>query len=125
MLVEGRRQLTGLRNSAHEDPNVADLLRKSGDDLAQAYNVGFAANVTGESVQLPEHVREEVVRIGREALLNAFRHASASLVRLDIAQSPERLELVVADNGRGLPASAATDTEVSVFPSHWGLIGSD
>jgi signal transduction histidine kinase/ligand-binding sensor domain-containing protein len=123
MLVEGRKQLTGLRNSAHEDPNVADLLRKSGDDLAQAYNVGFAANVTGESVQLPEHVREEVVRIGREALLNAFRHASASLVRLDVAQSPDRLELEVADNGRGLPASAATDTGESVFPGHWGLIG--
>jgi signal transduction histidine kinase/ligand-binding sensor domain-containing protein len=135
MLVEGRKQLTGLRSSGEGNPNVADLLRKSGDDLAQAYNVRFAANVTGESVQLPEHVREEVVRIGREALLNAFRHASASLVRLDVAQSPERLELEVADDGRGLPASApaggslagrsvaATDTGESVFPGHWGLIG--
>jgi signal transduction histidine kinase len=123
MLVEGRKQLTGLRSSGEEDPNVADLLRKNGDDLAQAYNVKFAANVTGESVQLPEHVREEVVRIGREALLNAFRHASASLVRLDVAQSPERLELEVADDGRGLPASAATDTGELVFPGHWGLIG--
>jgi signal transduction histidine kinase/ligand-binding sensor domain-containing protein len=135
MLVEGRKQLTGLRSSGKEDPNVADLLRKSGDELAQAYNVRFAANVTGESVQLPEHVREEVVRIGREALLNAFRHASASLVRLDVAQSPQRLELEVADDGRGLPASApaggslagrsvaATDTGESVFPGHWGLIG--
>jgi signal transduction histidine kinase len=104
--------------------------------------VRFAANVTGESVQLPEHVREEVVRIGREALLNAFRHASASLVSLDVAQFPERLELEVADDGRGLPSSAtadsplgipslvarsrsvaATDTGESVFPGHWGLIG--
>ena len=123
MLAEGRSRLTGLRSFAHGDASAADLLRKSGDELAQAYNIGFAANVTGETVQLPEHMREEIVRIGREALLNAFRHASASVVRLDIAQSPERLEVEVTDNGRGLPASAAIGAETPVRAGHWGLIG--
>jgi signal transduction histidine kinase len=123
MLGEGRSRLTGLRSFAHGDASAADLLRKSGDDLAQAYNIGFAANVTGETVQLPEHMREEVVRIGREALLNAFRHASASVVRLDIVQSPERLEVEVTDNGRGLPESAGIGAETPVLPGHWGLIG--
>jgi signal transduction histidine kinase len=123
MLGEGRSRLTGLRSFAHGDASAADLLRKSGDDLAQAYNIEFAANVTGETVQLPEHVREEVVRIGREALLNAFRHASASVVRLDIVQSPERFEVEVTDNGRGLPESAAIGAETPVRPGHWGLIG--
>jgi signal transduction histidine kinase len=123
MLGEGRSRLTGLRSFAHGDASAADLLRESGDHLAQAYNIGLAANVTGETVQLPEHMREEVVRIGREALLNAFRHASASVVRLDIAQSPERLEVEVTDNGRGLPESAAKGAETPVRPGHWGLIG--
>jgi signal transduction histidine kinase/ligand-binding sensor domain-containing protein len=123
MLGEGRSRLTGLRSFAHGDTSAADLLRKSGDELAQAYKIGFAANVTGQMVQLPEHMREEVVRIGREALLNAFRHASASVVRLDIAQSPERLEVEVTDDGRGLPASAAIGAETPVRPGHWGLIG--
>ena len=123
MLGEGRSRLTGLRSFAHGDASTADLLRKSGDELAQAYNIGFAANVTGETVQLPEHMREEIVRIGREALLNAFRHASASVVRLNIAQSPERLEVEVTDNGRGLPAAAEVGTEAPVRPGHWGLIG--
>jgi signal transduction histidine kinase len=68
-------------------------------------------------------MREEIVRIGREALLNAFRHASASVVRLDIAQSPERLEVEVSDDGRGLPASAAIGAETPVRLGHWGLIG--
>jgi len=123
MLGEGRSRLTGLRGFAHGDASAADLLRRSGDELAQAYSVGFSANVTGETVQLPDHMREEIVRIGREALLNAFRHASASVVRLDIVQSPERLEVEVTDNGRGLPASAAIGAEAPVRPGHWGLIG--
>ena len=74
-------------------------------------------------LSFPEHVREEVVRIGREALLNAFRHAAASVVRLNILQSPECLEVEVTDDGRGLPESAAAIADTPVHAGHWGLIG--
>jgi signal transduction histidine kinase len=123
MLVEGRNRLTGLRGASPHHADVALLLRSSGEELAQAYGVGFSSEETGEAVPLAAHVREEVVRIGREALLNAFRHAGASLVRLSLAQSPERFELLVEDNGRGLPAAAMVSTGTAMPPGHWGLIG--
>ena len=123
MLGEGRSRLTGLRGFTRDGAGAVELLRKSGDELAQAYKIRFAAEVRGEAVELPEHVREEVVRIGREALLNAFRHAAAALVQLNISQSPERLEVEITDDGRGLPESAATIADTPVHAGHWGLIG--
>jgi signal transduction histidine kinase/ligand-binding sensor domain-containing protein len=123
MLSEGRSRLTGLRGAMRNGASAVELLRKSGDELAQAYRIRFAADVRGETVDLPEHVREEVVRIGREALLNAFRHAAASVVRLNILQSPECLEVEVTDDGRGLPESAAVIADTPVHAGHWGLIG--
>jgi signal transduction histidine kinase/streptogramin lyase len=123
MLGEGRNRLTGLRSFTRDGTGAVELLQKSGDELAQAYKIKFAARVSGERVELPEHMREEVVRIGREALLNAFRHADASVVRLDIAQSLECLEIEVMDDGRGLPESAALRADTPIRAGHWGLIG--
>lgn len=123
MLGEGRNRLTGLRSFSPDGTGAVEMLRKSGDELAQAYKISFAAGVSGEAVELPEHVREEVVRIGREALLNAFRHADASEVRLDITQSAGCLHVEVTDNGRGLPESAALKADTPIRDGHWGLIG--
>ena len=124
MLGEGRNRLTGLRSFTPGGAGAVEMLRRSGDELAQAYKVRFAAGVSGTTVELPEHVREEVVRIGREALLNAFRHADASVVRLEISQSPACLEVEITDDGRGLPESAAAmKADTPIHAGHWGLIG--
>jgi signal transduction histidine kinase/ligand-binding sensor domain-containing protein len=123
MLGEGRNRLTGLRSFTRDGTGAVDMLRKSGDELAQAYKIRFSAEVSGAAVEIPEHVREEVVRIGREALLNAFRHADASAVRLEISQSPACLEVEISDDGRGLPESAATIADTPIRAGHWGLIG--
>jgi len=64
-------------------------------------------------------VRDEVYRIGREALVNAFRHARASTVELEIHYAPKRLRLHVRDDGRGIDPEVAT----SGADGHWGLVG--
>ena len=123
MLGEGRNRLTGLRSFTREGAGAMQLLKKSGEDLAQAYKTGFTAVVSGTAPELPEHIREEVVRIGREALLNAFRHAEASMVRLEISQSPVSVEVDISDDGRGLPESAVMTADTPIRAGHWGLIG--
>lgn len=123
MLAEGRQQLTGLRGSCSQDTDVAQLLRRSGEELAQACHVEFCMQERGEASALPAHVREELVRIGREALLNAFRHAGGTRVSLSITHHSQGVQLLVEDNGRGLPAAAAVSTGSAMLPGHWGLIG--
>jgi signal transduction histidine kinase len=45
---------------------------------------------------------QEAYRIGREALLNAFRHSEASQVELELEYAPTRLRVAVRDNGKGM-----------------------
>jgi signal transduction histidine kinase len=47
-------------------------------------------------------IRDEVYRIGREALLNAFRHSQASQVEVELVYAPTRLRIAVRDDGKGI-----------------------
>jgi signal transduction histidine kinase len=60
------------------------------------------------------------VSIAREALVNAFRHARAKSVELDIRYSRKMLRLRVRDDGVGM------DSKVQIEggrPGHYGLPG--
>jgi len=65
-------------------------------------------------------VRHEAEHIGREALLNAARHARAAAVQLVVQQTPARLVLEVRDDGRGM---AALREYAAGRAGHWGLAG--
>lgn len=47
---------------------------------------------------------EALLRIAQEAITNAARHGQASAVRLALSADADGLQLLVEDNGRGLPA---------------------
>lgn len=57
--------------------------------------------------ELPPAVAEAVYGIAREALTNALRHAPGAAVRLRIARHPASMEIVVDDEGGGVPGKAA------------------
>jgi two-component system sensor histidine kinase UhpB len=48
-----------------------------------------------------------IYRIAQEGLNNALRHAGARTIRLELRLDDERLELVVTDDGRGIPSDEA------------------
>ena len=54
------------------------------------------------SRDLPPIVRDEVYRIAVEALRNAFRHAEANGVEVEIRYDPRQFRLRVRDDGRGI-----------------------
>jgi len=55
----------------------------------------------GESRDLLPLVRDEVYRIGGEAVRNAFRHAQAMRIEMDIHYDRRVLRLRVRDDGKG------------------------
>ena len=66
---------------------------------------GFAAEVTVDPAA--EGVADDVVfSIARELLANAVKHSGARRVRVDVRRRRGRVELVVADDGVGIPAGA-------------------
>ena len=59
---------------------------------------------------LPCDVATAAFRIFQEALTNVVRHAQASRVHVGCAVKEEALELIVADDGKGMPAGAEHDS---------------
>jgi signal transduction histidine kinase len=51
---------------------------------------------------LPPILRDEVYRIGREALLNAFRHSQAKNIEVEVEYAANRLSILVRDDGCGI-----------------------
>lgn len=71
-------------------------------ELCPEAHVDFRLLVQGKSRQLHPVVREEAYRIGREAVVNAFRHSEASRVEVDLEYASKRLRIAVRDNGKGI-----------------------
>jgi signal transduction histidine kinase len=63
--------------------------------------------VEGKSRELPPLVRDEVYRIASEALRNAFRHASARRIEVEIHYDSRQFRLRVRDDGRGVDSERA------------------
>jgi signal transduction histidine kinase len=96
----------GLRSSAVVTNDLAHAISMLGEELAadQAGQnpVEFRLHVEGTSRDLPPLVRDEVYRIVVEALRNAFQHARARLIEMDIHYDQRQLRLRVRDNGKGI-----------------------
>jgi signal transduction histidine kinase len=64
-------------------------------------------------------IRDDVYRIGREALANAFRHSAGSRIEVAVERARDVLRVRVRDDGRGI------DPEIlrAGRDGHWGLSG--
>lgn len=106
-IIEGRDTVTGLRGTISTDNDVARAIRSIGEGLAAEQTDGqddslLLVHVEGEARDLAPLVRDEVYRIAIEALRNAFRHANAKRIDVDIHYDKRRFRLQVRDNGQGI-----------------------
>jgi signal transduction histidine kinase/ligand-binding sensor domain-containing protein len=120
VLLEGRDRVTELRSRVRDSATLGERLQRIGEELSAEHGVPLVATLRGEGEPLSERTRSEAEHIGREALLNAFRHAGAARVQLVLQQSSARLVLDVIDDGRGMPA---TQEYAAGRAGHWGLAG--
>jgi signal transduction histidine kinase len=97
---EGRKVLQGLRGASPDAEPLDAALRRFDRESAEA-GTRFRVSVAGAARPLHPIVREEVYCVCREALLNAFRHARAKAVEVEIEYSPRDLRIAVRDDGGG------------------------
>lgn len=119
VLAEGRNQVRGLRSAPHLD-DLPHMFGELAQQLREEQAADFALIVTGQQTTLTEAAREHLYHIGREALLNAFRHAGASRIELELGYAQAYFTLLVRDDGRGIDEKVLAAGEM---PGHWGLIG--
>ena len=119
-LIEGRDEVMGLRSAARADLPLAEALQHFGQRLAAGLPPRFAMLVRGTPRPLPMLVKDEVFAIGREAIGNAFRHAHATEITLELEFHGHGLTLVVRDDGRGIAPEVLAQGDRE---GRWGLVG--
>jgi signal transduction histidine kinase/ligand-binding sensor domain-containing protein len=107
-VAEGRDAVQGLRSSVVVKNDLARAITTFGEGLASDQNgrqpPDFRVLVEGASRDLAPLVRDELYRIAGEALRNAFRHAGARRVEVEIHYDTRRLRMRVRDDGKGIDA---------------------
>ena len=78
-----------------------ELLRRR---LSQQWGVKVVLRQQGAD-NLSEAMAENVYRLAQEGLLNAARHADASLIKIDLTVEGDNLWLGIGDDGRGFRVS--------------------
>jgi signal transduction histidine kinase len=105
-IIEGRDAVQGLRSSTVISNDLARAIGELGEELAASQTEqnrpAFHLQVRGTSTDLSPIVRDDVHRIASEALRNAFRHAKATRIQVDIVYDWRHLRLRVQDNGSGV-----------------------
>jgi signal transduction histidine kinase len=124
-IAEGRDAIQGLRANPALESNLEHLLTAAGKELARSSGVDGeppAVRVTVEGVRQPLSpiLQDEIYRIAREILRNAFHHAHASRIEAEIAYAPQFFRLRIRDNGKGIDRKVL---EEGARQGHWGLPG--
>jgi signal transduction histidine kinase/ligand-binding sensor domain-containing protein len=116
---EGRERVSSLRlaEASAQEP-LPEAFARIGRDLAQLHPVAFGVIVEGRLPALDALVRDEIYWIGREALCNAFRHADAGRIEVEISSAGGKLVLRFRDDGCGMGVEVQ-----GARAGHWGLSG--
>jgi signal transduction histidine kinase len=115
---EGRAALNSLRTSTTEKNDLAAAFRRAMEECRIHTSMEASLSVVGEAREMHPIVRDEVYRVGYEAIRNACVHSQASQMRVELTYDHD-LALRVSDNGVGVdPAVADRGRE-----GHFGLQG--
>lgn len=118
VVEEGRDAVRGLRTTREND-NLETSFAEVGKQFATNGPRDYRVIVEGTHRQLRPIIRDEVYRIGREALANAFRHSQANKIEVELEYSTKHLRVLVRDDGAGIDPNVLH----SGRDGHWGLAG--
>ena len=118
-VAEGRRAIYDLRSSTTMVNDLAGSLRDAAEELAGEGSPAFGLVVEGPTRDLNPIVRDEVYRIAREALRNAFSHAHAKNIEAEITYGERLFQFRIRDDGDGI----AGEILESGRSGHYGLSG--
>ncbi|HET7091040.1 MAG TPA: GAF domain-containing sensor histidine kinase [Anaerolineae bacterium] len=117
--AENRQIISGLHPPVLDAQGLAPALKWHATGFQKHYGVACALKVSGQPLRLSPEAETAVYRIVQEALNNVAAHAQAHRVEVRVEFKPERLRVLVEDDGAGFDYGSAL-TKVS---GQMGLIG--
>jgi FixJ family two-component response regulator len=118
-IEEGRSTIQGLRSSDSATRDLVIAFSGIEQELSCRPGIDFRVNVVGRRRPLNTPIHQEIYRIGREALLNAFCHSGAKRIEFELEYADRELQMRVRDDGIGISSQVLRDGR----KGHWGLAG--
>ena len=123
-IAEGRSAIQDLRSAPGMQADLAQSLTAVGQELATRNgdhnSPHFQVITEGVRRKLSPIFQEEIYRMGRELLQNAFQHARAQHIEAEVRYEPRMFRLLIRDDGKGIDPKVL---EQGGRPGHWGLPG--
>jgi signal transduction histidine kinase len=114
---EGRAALNSLRTSTTQKNDLADAFRRAAENGHMPGSMEAVLSVVGEPREMHPIIRDEVYRIGYEAIRNAYMHSKGSRLKVELRYAQD-LCIRISDNGVGMDPIAAEGKH-----GHFGLQG--
>jgi signal transduction histidine kinase/ligand-binding sensor domain-containing protein len=115
---EGRAALESLRTASEETSDLTEELRRAAEVCVLDRSMAVTFSATGGLREMHPIARDEIYRIGYEAIHNVCEHAAASELEISISYAQD-LTLRVNDNGVGMEPVVVTGGK----EGHFGLQG--
>jgi signal transduction histidine kinase len=119
---EARDAVQGLRSSAFDESDIVEAITAMAEELTSDTSTpespAIDVEVEGARRDLNANVRDEAYRIAGEALRNAFRHANAKQITVEIRFDPRHFQLSVRDDGKGIDEQAMRSQPTGHFGLH-------
>lgn len=121
---EGRDAVQSLRSSTFDGGDLATSLSALGTELEVGSEPSsrpqYRVVVEGRPRELTAVIRDEAYRIAREGVCNAYQHARADHVEVEVIFGDVDLTIRVRDDGLGVDSQILARGQ---RPGHWGLPG--
>ncbi len=127
---EARRLMAGLWARTHVRRPFKELLRQTVEIFVEERGMEIELRVeTGQPIRVPSKVREQVMRVVREALSNVHKHAASSRVTVTLRRQGRQAIVRVQDDGVGFdvnyPASGQRHFGLKVMKTRAEWIGGE
>lgn len=121
-IAEGRDSIHALRVASDSEATLENLITAAAKELGsrQADAPSFRMVVEGTSQRVCPVALDELFRISREVLSNAFHHARAKQIETAIRYDDRQLSLRICDDGVGIEQAVLME---GAKQGHWGLPG--
>ena len=120
----GREAIQNLRSAALQQGDLATLLGALGAEISLGMRTqsmpSYRMVIEGKPRELSPNVRDDIYKIAREAVRNAYQHAHAQQIEVKVIFGNEELKVRVLDDGIGLDPAILLRGQLA---GHWGLPG--
>jgi signal transduction histidine kinase len=102
VMLEGRELVFDLRATGSEHLDLPTAFANWGNGMQKGTSCEFMVVVNGAVRPLDPVVSEELFKIGKEALSNAFRHSGAHSIEAELNYERSELRVCIRDDGAGI-----------------------